>query len=246
MRLMKITVLMAIFALLAPGSVARAQQAADAQATASVAVAQGYEYKIQPEDVIEIKVWPMDEFSIDVIVRPDGKISYMMTGEIEVKGMTVGELSKKITASLVPYLNDPKVAVNVKNFKTARAFILGAVVRPGVYTVRRGTTILDLLTAAEGSKKEAKLSKVAIIRPPKELHIPPQIEGETFEGEKNMNFINVAEILGKGTFPPGDDYFVNDGDIVFVPSGGKVDWQKIYTVATGIYNLFNINNLVNP
>jgi polysaccharide biosynthesis/export protein len=206
-------------------------------------------YRIQAEDQLDIRVWPGgEEFSMIVTVRPDGKISYLMTGEFKAEGLTIEELIAKITVSLLGYVNDPKVAVNVLNFKKARAFILGAVNRPGVYDVRKGTNVIDLISEAGGARKDAKTSQVAILRPPadKKYFDADKIARGEVDPMDNITLVNVAELLGKGIFPSDEKYFLKDGDIVYLPTGKKVDWAKLTGSLYSIFYLFSIDNIINP
>jgi polysaccharide export outer membrane protein len=214
-------------------------------------------YRIQPEDNIEITVWPDENMSLKTTVRPDGTISYPFIGQLKVEGMTVPELSMRIEESLLGYLNDPKVAVNVTNFRRMRAFILGAVEKTGVYDIRKGDTVMDLITAAGGFTDKAKKSQVVLIRPPADLNrqssliqpnpdvtaqVPPQITEQ--EAMQHMAFINVAELLGEGEFPLQEAYMIQDGDIVFVPTGKRMDWQKLYTAVISLYYTFSIDSVI--
>jgi polysaccharide export outer membrane protein len=211
-----------------------------------------HEYLIQPEDVIEITVWPDDKMSLQTTVRPDGTISYPFLGQLKVEGMTVADLTMRIEESLLGYLNNPKVAVNVTNFRRMRAFVLGAVLKPGVYDIRKGDTIMDLIAEANGFTDKAKKSEVALIRPPKErplqmqetASIPDAAGAPGGDAMKYISVINVAEVLGKGEFPVQDQYLLQDGDIIFVPTGKKVDWQKVYQAVTTAYFAFSIDKLI--
>lgn len=212
-------------------------------------------YQIQPEDIIDIVVWPDQNMSMKVSVRPDGTISYPFIGELDVEGMTVQELTQQITASLAGYVNEPKVAVNVTNIRKMRAFVLGAVIRPGVFEIRKGDTIMDLLTQAGGFAKEAKKSKVAIIRPPENLKkdtgtpvVLTDLNDEKMAEEfinQHIIFVDVAVLLGEGEFPVQHSYSVQDGDIVYVPTGKKMDWRKLYETVLSIYYTFSLDNVIN-
>ena len=211
-------------------------------------------YEIQPEDIIKIMVWPDQNMTMEISVRPDGTISYPFIGELNVEGMTVQELTRKIEESLEGYVNDPKVAVNVTNIRKMRAFVLGAVIKPGVFEIRKGDTLMDLLTQAGGFTKEAKKSKVAIIRPPEDLKrdtgapmVLPDIKDEKLTEEfinKHIIFVDVAVLLGEGEFPVQNAYDVRDGDIVFVHSGNKMDWRKLYETVISIYYTFSLDNVI--
>ena len=214
------------------------------------------EYLIQPEDILEITVWPDATMSSTITVRPDGMISYPFLGQIKAEGMTVDVLTTRIRDSLQGYINDPKVAVNITNFRHMRAFILGSVTKPGVYDIRKGDTIMDLITNAGGFTKEAKKSQVALIRPPENLKAitdnslskAKNIDVKGVSDEEIMKYVtlvDVAELLGQGEFPNKNSYQVDDGDIIFVPAGKKMDWRKLYDVVSTLYFSFRLDEVIN-
>jgi len=203
-------------------------------------------YLIQPYDILTITVWPYEELTLEATVRPDGMISYPMVGEMEVAGSTAGEVGEVITDALSVYVKAPKVSVNVRNIRMQRAFVLGEVQKPGLYEIRPGDNVMDLISKAGGPTRMAKKSEVGIIRPPENIDELREKQGELSDKDREVLegdyvVVNLATMLGKGHFPP--EYDVNDGDIVFVPRGGKQDWSKTSTIVNTIYNLFRIDDI---
>ncbi len=121
-------------------------------------------YKIQPEDKLSIVVWPYSELNMDVIVRLDGYISYPTIGEIKVQGLTAGELGNKIEKAISEYVKSPKVAVNIIEYSKEKVFILGMVNSPGTYNINPGETIIDAISKAKGTNKDAKTNEIGIIK----------------------------------------------------------------------------------
>lgn len=204
-------------------------------------------YLIQPEDELEVVVWPNEEMTMKITVRPDGKISYPIVGELKVEGMTIDQLQKIITENLSGYVMDPKVAVNVTSFRRARVFVLGEVKKPGVYDMRKGDTVMDALMQAGGATNMGKQSQVGVIRAPE---TPVSAATETAQivgdngskppaaGKAHVEIANIADLVGKGTIP--SVFFLQDGDIIYVPRGNKVDWDKVTQQLDNIYRTFSI------
>ncbi|MBF0199496.1 MAG: polysaccharide biosynthesis/export family protein [Planctomycetes bacterium] len=107
------------------------------------------DYKIKSGDTIEISVWGED-MTREIQVRPDGKISYILIGEIEVVGKTFKALKDDIETRLSRYILDPNVTIIGKSFEGNFVSILGAVEKPGRKIVGRDDRVLDVLAKAEG------------------------------------------------------------------------------------------------
>ena len=125
---------------------------------------QTHEYLIGPEDVLEVSVWKNAELSKVVIVRPDGMISLPLTGDIKAAGFTPNQLRTTITGKLKEYMETAVVSVIVQQVNSFRVFILGEVVKPGVYTLKSKTTLLQAIAIAGGFNQFASRNKIVIIR----------------------------------------------------------------------------------
>jgi polysaccharide export outer membrane protein len=122
-------------------------------------------YQFKPEDVVEIMVWKNPDLSREVIVRPDGKISLPLIGDVQAAGVTAEELAAAITQKLVVYYKDPpEVSVIVKQFKNPTIYILGNVNTQGKFEVRNGTTFLQAISLAEGFNEFASRNKLILRR----------------------------------------------------------------------------------
>ena len=122
------------------------------------------EFKLGPDDVVEVFVYKEPELSTTVVVRPDGKISLPLIGELSVNGKTAVELQKEVAVKLAQYIAEPTVNVIVKEVNSAKISILGEVKTPGSYKIRDRSTILDALALAGGFTEYAKRDKVTLIR----------------------------------------------------------------------------------
>ena len=125
----------------------------------------GDDYIIGPEDILEINVWKQAELSGHMPVRPDGKISMPLIGEVEVAGLTPPRLADLITEKLKTFVTKPQVNVMVLEVKSQFVNIVGEVGKPGRYELTQPLTILDAITNAGGPGPYAKLKKIYVLRP---------------------------------------------------------------------------------
>jgi polysaccharide export outer membrane protein len=122
------------------------------------------EYRIGKEDVVSVEVWKDPALSAKEPVRPDGKISLPMIGEITAEGRTAKELQHEITTRLAPMVNEPTVVVVVSEINAARFFVLGEVAHPGAYPVRGPIDVLQALALAGGPTEYANRGGIVVIR----------------------------------------------------------------------------------
>jgi len=129
---------------------------------ASAAVAQGY--GVRPGDVLAISVWGEDEMAREVLVRPDGGISYPLAGDLNAEGHTVVELQEEIAARLSKYIPEPLVTVAVQQIQGNAIYVLGKVNRPGVFVMNGATDVMQALSLAGGTATFADLKKINVLR----------------------------------------------------------------------------------
>lgn len=114
------------------------------------------EYRIGKEDVIEVVVWHEPELSRIVPVRPDGRISLPLAGEVDAAGRTPTELQTNVTRALQPFIRDTKVAVLVREINANRVFVMGEVARPGGFPLRGPMSVMQAIAVAGGRTEFAK------------------------------------------------------------------------------------------
>jgi len=122
------------------------------------------EYRLGPEDVIEVFVWKEPDLSTTVVVRPDGRISLPLANELVASGKTAVELQQEITARLSKYAIQPVVNVMVKQVNSLKISVLGEVRRPDVYRIKNRVTVLDAIAMAGGFTDLARPNKVIVLR----------------------------------------------------------------------------------
>ncbi len=122
------------------------------------------EYRIQEGDTLLISVWRESDLKEDVIVRPDGKISFPLAGDVQAVGLTFGELKLEITERLKEFIKEPEVSISLKKSGSRKIIVLGQVSAPGVYTVTGRMTILEAIAQAKGFNVHAVTASVIHIR----------------------------------------------------------------------------------
>ena len=122
------------------------------------------EYFIGPEDVLEISVWRNEDLSKQVVVRPDGRISLPLIGDVMAVGRTPAELTDVISARLKEYKENPSVAIVVQEVNSYALYVLGEVANPGKYPLKSKTTLLQGITIAGGFTAVAARNRIVVFR----------------------------------------------------------------------------------
>jgi polysaccharide biosynthesis/export protein len=122
------------------------------------------DYRISPEDVLDISVWREEDLQGQVVVRPDGGISFPLVGDIKAAGKSPAELQAEITTRLEAYIPDAVVTVSVVELRGLRIYVSGQVKNPGQYTVGRYVDVLQALSLAGGLTPFADERSISVIR----------------------------------------------------------------------------------
>jgi len=122
------------------------------------------DYRIGPSDVLAINVWKDTELTRTVTVRPDGKISLPLVGELEVSGLTASNVQRLIVQRLAEYISSPQVTVIVQEVKSQTYIVVGKVGKTGSFELGKPTTVLEAIAIAGGPLDFAKTSKIKILR----------------------------------------------------------------------------------
>ena len=156
------------------------------------------EYRVGPGDKLRIEVYKDAQLSQSVQVRPDGKITLPLVGDLEATGRTPIELRDTIAKSLKEYVTNPTVTVIVVEALASQVFVMGEVSHPGPVQIFGPTTIVQVLAMAGGFKEFANTKDVLVLRP-------------NGNGTQTMRF-NYKEALTTEAQP----FFVRIGDTVIV------------------------------
>lgn len=122
------------------------------------------DYVIGSEDVLEISIWKNKDLSKVVTVRPDGKISLPLIGDVQAAGSTPEKLHDAIVAKLKEYQETAIVSVIVQTVNSYKVFVIGEVKTPGTYVLKARTTVLQALAMAGGFSQFASKNKIMLIR----------------------------------------------------------------------------------
>jgi polysaccharide export outer membrane protein len=130
---------------------------------------QGYpqpptEYLIGPEDVLEISVWKEEGLEREVLVRPDGKLSFPLAGDVQAAGRTPEKVQAEITERIKRYIPDPVVTVTVKTIGGNKIYVIGEVKNPGSYVIGRYVDVIQALTLAGGLTPFASENSIKVLR----------------------------------------------------------------------------------
>jgi polysaccharide export outer membrane protein len=121
-------------------------------------------YRVGPEDVLEISVWREDALKKEVLVRPDGGMSYPLIGEVQAAGKTVLEIRQEIAKRLERFIPDPAVSVAILKVGSQRVYVLGKVNKPGEYPIGRYVDVLQALSIAGGLTPFADSNDIRVMR----------------------------------------------------------------------------------
>ena len=121
-------------------------------------------YVIGVDDVLAISVWKEPELSRTLPVRPDGKITLPLVGDLQAAGTTPQNLQQELHDKLAAYMAVPEVAVIVQEVKSQKYNIVGQVAKPGSYSLNESMTVLDAIAEAGGLGAYAKSNAIYVLR----------------------------------------------------------------------------------
>jgi polysaccharide export outer membrane protein len=153
-------------------------------------------YIIGAEDVLQVRVWREPEMSGNVVVRPDGKVTLALVGDVQAAGLTPEQFRERVVEALSAILNKPEVIVSVQEVRSKKYYISGEVGRSGPVPLVTPTTVLQALSSA-GFREWAKKSKIVIMR-----------------GTQRFKFNYNDVIKGKKL---EQNIYLQDGDHIYVP-----------------------------
>jgi polysaccharide biosynthesis/export protein len=158
-------------------------------------------YIIQPNDLLEIFVWKELDLTREVLVRPDGRISFPLVQDLQAAGISPGELKAQVERKLSDFLSAPEVTIIVKAIQSYRIYVLGKVQKPGMITIEKPVTVLQALALAGGFQDFAKDQEMTVIR--------------SYGKENTIFEFNYREVIkGKRT---EQNIILKAGDVVIVP-----------------------------
>ena len=148
-------------------------------------------YLVGVDDVLAISVWHEADLSRSVSVRPDGKISLPLVGEVQASGRSVLQLQEAIQGGLTSFVKDPEVVVIVTEIRSQRINVIGEVARAGAFPLTQSTSVIDAIALAGGLKEFAKAKQIYVLRVTasgQRLRLPYKYT-DVLKGKSNANEI---------------------------------------------------------
>jgi polysaccharide biosynthesis/export protein len=158
-------------------------------------------YLIGPNDLLSIHVWKEPELTQNVVVTPDGRISFPLIGEIVAQGKTVTDLKQDISDKLQKFVTAPEVTVIVTESRSRMIYVVGQVASPGSYPLAPDMTAIQALSAAGGFAEWADNKNIVIIR--------------REEGKESQIKFNYREFVGGRNL--AQNILLKPGDTIVVP-----------------------------
>jgi polysaccharide export outer membrane protein len=121
-------------------------------------------YELQPGDVLTVSVWKETDLQSDVVIRPDGGISFALAGDLPAAGHTVVELTALLEERVRKLIPDAVVTVAVKTAAGNRVYVIGKVTHPGDFPLNRPIDVMQALSLAGGATPFANTGKIRILR----------------------------------------------------------------------------------
>ena len=164
------------------------------------------EFLLGPEDVLEVSVWRNQDLSRSVVVRPDGKISLPLIGDVQASGLNASQVAAKIAAKLTEFKENPNVSVSLKEVNSYFIYVLGEVLKPGKYPLKSYVTVLQGISMAGGFTPFASKNRMQVIR-----------TNTNEDGKEKQIRIPVPYnelVSGKGKI---ENFILKSGDTIVVP-----------------------------
>jgi polysaccharide export outer membrane protein len=158
-------------------------------------------YYLGPGDVVEISVWKDPELSRNLVVPPDGIISFPLIGSFNATNKTVPEVREIVTQKLSEFIPDATVTVMLIEIKSLNAFVIGKVNNPGQFAINLETNVMQILSKAQGLNPFASQGNIKIIRQQNNIIIKIPFDYGEVEKGKNLE----------------QNIILKAGDVVVVP-----------------------------
>jgi polysaccharide export outer membrane protein len=175
-------------------------------------------YELRADDVLDISFEFTSEFNQTVTVQPDGYITLRGVGDVHVAGLTIPEITETIRSAYGKILNNPAIAIVLKDFDKPYFTADGAIGRPGKYELRGDTTVVEAIAIAGGFNESAKHSQVLLFR---------RVSRDWMEAK----VLDVKKMLHDKSL--SEDLHLKPGDMVFVPQS-RISKIRRYIPVPGV------------
>jgi protein involved in polysaccharide export with SLBB domain len=213
-----------------PTASEQAARAARAQAQEARQASNATEYVLEPGDKISMK-FPYDpELNDSFEIRPDGRISVQLAGELRAAGQSVRLLREELLKRYTRVLKDPELSVNVESYRSRVAYVGGEVRNPGVVALATGMTVVQAIISVGGYLRSADLGNVLVIRN---------------QGSESPQFLVVNVAAEIRSLDASEDLRMRVRDIVIVPMSGVAEAgvvvQQYINDLVPLMKSFNLN-----
>ena len=158
-------------------------------------------YYLGPEDELEISIWNEDNLTKKVLVRPDGRFSFPLAGEIQASGMTPSQVRQEIESKISKYIPDPVVTIMVTKVSSYKIYVIGQVKKAGIFEVGRFVDVIQALAMAGGLTPFASEDNIKILRTIKGKHHVINFKYSEIKKGRNL-----GQLIG-----------LQSGDVIVVP-----------------------------
>ena len=193
------------------------------------------DYEMESGDILNISVWQIEELQRTVVVRPDGKISFPLVGDLQARGVTIENLRKGLEEKLSKYIRIPQVSVIVEGFGGKRAVVIDESGGGGIIRFAEPIRIIEALAMSGGYNTDINLSKIYIVR-----------GGLTKGDEPKIIVVNAPKIFRDGDMR--ENILVHANDIIFLARGWLSTLihftDQLDTVITKANHYRNIDNVL--
>jgi len=122
------------------------------------------DYRLNPGDIIAISVWKEEDLQKEVLIRPDGKFSFPLTGDITASGRSIEQVREQVAKRLSRYIPDLVVSISVLQINGNKVYVIGQVTRPGEIVANPNIDVVQALAIAGGATPFADLNNISILR----------------------------------------------------------------------------------
>lgn len=170
------------------------------------------DFVLGPGDIIEISVWRHEDLSRKYTIGQTGTISFPLIGTVQAGGSSVVQLNEEIAGKLSKYIKNPQVSINTISQSSAKIFILGEVLKPGVFTVQNYVSVMEAVLMAGGLTDDAEEKNLLFIR--------GGMDNPT------LSTINFNQLTEQGDL--SQNVTMIPGDILYIPSSTIADVERFF------------------
>jgi polysaccharide export outer membrane protein len=167
------------------------------------------QYTLRYGDTVNLKVVENEKLTLqDQPIRPDGRVSFPLIGEVQAGGLTLPQLTERVTQAYGRFFVDPHVVINVENFRPLTINVVGLVNRPGTYEIKEPVRLLQAIALGGGYDiQRAELKDVLVLR----------ADGE----------VRRVDLTGALAGKTDENLWLHDGDTVRVAEVAGPDWYRL-------------------